>query len=116
MHDLRFETRRAFLRATGLFGGAAAFATYMPAVETAVVGFQAPAPDPEVEKRRAQMGAAPIETTKLAEGVVMLSGPGGNVVVLTGREGKVVVDSFVLPAWPRLKSRRESQSSSPAAR
>jgi len=104
MHDLRFETRRGFLRATGLIGGGAAIARYMPAVEAALFGFQAPAPDPEVEKRRAQMGAAPIETTKLAEGVVMLSGPGGNVVVLTGREGKVVVDSFVLPAWPRLKS------------
>jgi glyoxylase-like metal-dependent hydrolase (beta-lactamase superfamily II) len=76
----------------------------MPAVEAAVFGLQAPPPDPAVEKRRAQMGAAPIETTKLAEGVVMLSGPGGNIVVLTGREGKVVVDSFVLPAWPRLKS------------
>jgi glyoxylase-like metal-dependent hydrolase (beta-lactamase superfamily II) len=76
----------------------------MPAVEADVFALQAPAPDPMVEKRRAQMGAAPIETTKLAAGVVMLSGPGGNVVVLTGREGKVVVDSFVLPAWPRLKS------------
>jgi glyoxylase-like metal-dependent hydrolase (beta-lactamase superfamily II) len=76
----------------------------MQAVEADVFALQAPAPDPMVEKRRAQMGAAPIETTKLAAGVVMLSGPGGNVVVLTGREGKVVVDSFVLPAWPRLKS------------
>jgi glyoxylase-like metal-dependent hydrolase (beta-lactamase superfamily II) len=57
-----------------------------------------------VEKMRAQMGAAPIETTRLADGLVMLSGPGGNVVVLTGRDGKIVVDSFVQPAWPRLKS------------
>ena len=104
MHDLRFETRRGFLKATGLFGGAALLVRHMPALEADVFALQAPAPDPMVEKRRAQMGAAPIETTKLANGVVMLSGPGGNVVVLTGREGKVVVDSFVLPAWPRLKS------------
>ena len=68
---------------------------------------------PTVEKMRAQMGAAPIETTKLAEGVVMLSGPGGNVVVLTGREGKIVVDSFVQPAWPRLKSTLDGIDGSP---
>ena len=104
MRDLRFQTRRGFLRRTGLIGGAALIARYTPDLEAAVFGGQAPAPDPAVEKRRAQMGAAPIETAKLAEGVVMLSGPGGNIVVLTGREGKVVVDSFVLPAWPRLKS------------
>ena len=62
---------------------------------------------------RAQMGAVPIQTTKLAEGVVMLSGPGGNIVVLTGREGKIVVDSFVLPAWPGLKSTLDGIDGSP---
>jgi Flavodoxin-like fold len=33
----------------------------------------------------------------------MLSGPGGSVVVLNGLDGKFVVDTFVAPAWPRLK-------------
>jgi glyoxylase-like metal-dependent hydrolase (beta-lactamase superfamily II) len=33
----------------------------------------------------------------------MLSGPGGNVVILNGPDGKIVVDSFVQPAWPGLK-------------
>src|SRR5688500_14496802 len=104
MNDLRFATRRGFLRTTGLVGGAALIARYAPGVETALaLANQAPAPDPLVEKMRAQMGAAPIETATLAQGVVMLSGPGGNIVVLTGREGKIVVDSFVQPAWPRLK-------------
>src|SRR5215204_3350627 len=106
MTDLRFDSRRGFLRTTGLLGGAAFIARYVPGVvETAIAhGRQAPLPDAMVEKMRAQMGAAPIETNKLAEGVVMFSGPGGNVVVLAGREGKVVVDSFVQPAWPRLKT------------
>ena len=115
MNDRRFDTRREFLRGTGLLGGAALIASYTPGVVEAVVahGRQAPAPDPLVEKMRAQMGAAPIETTKLAEGVVMLSGPGGNVVVLTGREGKIVVDSFVQPAWPRLKSTLDGLDGSP---
>ena len=115
MNDLRFDTRREFLRATGLLGGAALLARYGPGVvETAIAdGRQGPAPDPMVEKMRAQMGAAPIETNKLAEGVVMLSGPGGNVVVLAGREGKIVVDSFVQPAWPRLKSALDGIDGSP---
>ena len=53
---------------------------------------------------RAQMGAAPITTTKLTDRLLLLSGPGGNVVVLHGTDGKLVVDSFVQPAWPQLKS------------
>ena len=114
MNDLRFATRRGFLRTTGLVGGAALIARYTPGVETALApGRQAPAPDSLVEKMRAQMGAAPIVTTTLAEGVVMLSGPGGNIVVLTGREGKIVVDSFVQPAWPRLKSTLDGIDGSP---
>ena len=52
---------------------------------------------------RAQIGAAPIQTQPLAENVTMLSGPGGNVVVLQGADGKLVVDTFVQPAWPKLK-------------
>ncbi len=62
-----------------------------------------PQADP-VAAIRAQMGGAPIETTRLGDRLVMLSGPGGNVIVLHGVDGKVVVDSFVQPAWPRLKS------------
>jgi glyoxylase-like metal-dependent hydrolase (beta-lactamase superfamily II) len=71
------------------------------------------ASDPLVEKMRAQMGATPIVTTKLGDGLVMLSGPGGNVVVMFGREGKFVVDSFVQPAWPNLKSTLDGLDGSP---
>ena len=52
---------------------------------------------------RAQVGAAPITTQRLAENLTMLSGPGGNVVVLSGTDGLVVVDTFAAPAWPRLE-------------
>jgi cyclase len=52
---------------------------------------------------RAKFNAAPLETQRLAGDVTMLSGPGGSVVVLNGPDGKFVVDSFVAPAWPRLK-------------
>ena len=114
MSDIGIGSRRAFLRATGAFGGAALLTHCTPGLVQAALarGLQA-APDPAVEKLRAQMGAAPIETTPLAEGLVMLSGPGGNVVVLPGKEGKVVVDGFVQPAWPRLKSTLDGIDGSP---
>jgi glyoxylase-like metal-dependent hydrolase (beta-lactamase superfamily II) len=54
-------------------------------------------------QRRAQSAAIPITTRKLADNLLMLSGPGGNVAVLTGPDGLIVVDTFVQPAWPALK-------------
>ena len=52
---------------------------------------------------RAQIGAVPIQTNQLAENLTLLSGPGGNVVVLHGADGLVMIDTFVAPAWPRLE-------------
>ena len=43
----------------------------------------------------------------------MLAGPGGNVVVLHGPDGKIVVDGFVKPAWPRLKAALDAIDGSP---
>ena len=43
----------------------------------------------------------------------MLSGPGGNVVVLNGADGKVIVDTFVQPAWPKLKESLDAISNAP---
>jgi cyclase len=65
-----------------------------------------------LEAMRAQIGGAPIETTRLGERLVMLSGPGGNVVVSHGNF-KVVVDGFVQPAWPRLKTALDGLDGSP---
>lgn len=53
---------------------------------------------------RAQMGALPITSSTLGPNLTMLAGPGGNVVVLNGADGKVVVDTFVQPAWTGLKA------------
>src|SRR2546425_6959950 len=52
---------------------------------------------------RAQLGAIPIQAQPLAENLTLLSGPGGNVVVLRGPDGMVVVDTFVAPAWPKFQ-------------
>jgi hypothetical protein len=78
-------SRRAFLQGAGALTGGALLLRYAPAVL---------AQANPLDARRAQLGAAPIETTKLADRLVMLSGPGGNVVVSHG-DFKVVVDGFV---------------------
>jgi len=51
------------------------------------------------------MAATPIQQTSLANMIVMFSGPGGNVVVRNGEEGKVVVDTFVQGAFAGLITR-----------
>jgi cyclase len=110
------RSRRLFLRSTGVLTGGVLASRYLPDAlldTVAASGEQAPPQDPVLEKRRAEMGSRPIETIKLADGLVMLSGPGGNIVVLFGREGKVVVDSFVQPAWSRLKSTLDGLDGSP---
>ena len=62
---------------------------------------------------RARFNAAPLETQRLGEDITMLSGPGGSVVVLNGPDGKFVVDTFVAPAWPRLKTALDDLGNAP---
>src|SRR6267378_3009453 len=57
---------------------------------------------------RAQIGAVPIQTQQLGENLTLLSGPGGNVVVLHGSDALVVVDTFVAPAWPKFQESLKS--------
>jgi len=57
---------------------------------------------------RAQVGAVPIQTQQLGENLTLLSGPGGNVVVLHRAEGLIMVDTFVAPAWPKLQESLKS--------
>src|SRR5688500_12104271 len=91
-------SRRSFLRTAGaVTGGALAFRCAPVALLEAVQGNT---PD----ALRAQMGATPISTMKLTERLTLLYGPGGNVVVFHGPDGKVVVDGFVKPVWPKLKA------------
>jgi cyclase len=62
---------------------------------------------------RAQLGAIPIQAQPLAENLTLLSGPGGNVVVLRGPDGMVVVDTFVAPAWPRFQESLKGLGAAP---
>jgi cyclase len=91
------SSRRAFLRTAGMLSGAALLLRHDPS--GILHAWQANSPD----GARAQIGATPIETLKLTDRLLMLSGPGGNVIVFHGPDGKIVVDGFVKTAWPKLK-------------
>src|SRR6202049_4362547 len=86
-------TRRDLLNRAGVLGG------------TAVAARQPATAANPLAAMRAQMAATPIQQTRLTNLIVMFSGPGGNVVVRNGEEGKVVVDTFVQGAFPAVKQR-----------
>src|SRR5258707_5166685 len=92
-------SRREMLRGSATLAGSAFLALRAPAAGAK----QPPSAADLVASMRARFNAAPIQTQELADNLTMLSGPGGSVVVLNGSDGKIVVDTFVAPAWPRLK-------------
>jgi len=113
---LKPTSRRTMLRDSATLAGSAFLAQLFPAsLLRGAVPFpaqQAPAADP-VAAFRAQMAANPIQAQKLADNLTLLSGPGGNVAVLNGADGKVVVDTFVLPAWAKFKESLDAISNAP---
>ena len=99
-------TRRELMRgALALTGGALAARFYpLEVARAAMPGFpQEKSPAEQVAAMRAQFGGTPIQAQKLTDSITMLSGPGGNVVVLNGTDGKLMGDTFVQPAWPHLQ-------------
>ncbi|MBI4264236.1 MAG: MBL fold metallo-hydrolase [Acidobacteria bacterium] len=96
-------TRRTLLKTTAVLAGGTVLGHVLPASVADLIAQQAAPPADPVAAIRAQMGATPIERLALADNLTMLSGPGGNVVVLNGADGKIVVDGFVQPAWASLK-------------
>jgi len=94
-------TRRHVLRQAGILSGSAALVAFTPEWLWALQA--KPQPD-QLAQMRAGMGATPITSQSLGPNLTMLAGPGGNVVVLNGHDGKVVVDTFVQPAWNNLKA------------
>jgi cyclase len=110
-------SRREMLRVSGTFAGSALLAHFVPTtlLRASAAGYapQAPSAADLVASMRAKFNAAPIQTQKLADNLTMLSGPGGSVVVLNGPDGKFVVDTFVAPAWPRLKESLDGLGSAP---
>jgi len=90
------RTRREWLKTMAALGAGALLPRSL-----AARAMQHPVQDPTAALR-AQIGAVPIRTQQLGENLTLLSGPGGNVVLLHGADGLVVIDTFVAPAWPKL--------------
>src|ERR1700692_2301677 len=107
-------SRREMLRDSATLAGSALLAHLFPATLLRVsYAQQAPSAADLLATMRGKFNAAPIQTQKLADNVTMLSGPGGSVVVLNGPDGKFVVDTFVAPAWAKLKEALDGLGNAP---
>ena len=110
-------TRREILQASGalaggwalsnIFANALAGATPRFAQQGGAAGGDA------LAAARARFGKVPIESAKLSENLTLLRGPGGNVVVLSGKDGKLLVDTFTQFAWDRFKKTLKEISNAP---
>ena len=110
-------SRRGMLRDSAALAGSAFLAHLFPARLLRASAMdnaqQAPSPADLLASMRAKFNAVPMETQKLAENVTMFDGPGGAVTVVNGPDGKFMVDSFVLPAWPKLKAALDGLGNAP---
>jgi cyclase len=110
-------SRREMLRGSVTLAGSAILAHLFPTplVRASTAGFaqQSPSPAELLASMRAKFNAVPMETQKLTDNVTMFDGPGGAVTVLNGPDGKFVVDTFVAPAWPRLKEALDGLGNAP---
>jgi len=110
-------TRRELLRGAGALAGGWALTHILPqsligatprlAQEGGSSGADA------LAAARARFGKVPIESAKLSENLTLLRGPGGNVVVLSGKDGKLLVDTFTQLAWDRFKKALDDISNAP---
>jgi cyclase len=110
-------SRREVLRGSVALAGSALLAHLFPATllhaSAADYAQQPPSAANLLASMRAKFNAAPVQTQRLARNITMLSGPGGSVVVLHGPDGKFVVDTFVAPAWPKLKEALDGLGNAP---
>jgi glyoxylase-like metal-dependent hydrolase (beta-lactamase superfamily II) len=73
----------------------------------------APISQDRVAQMRAQAATVPVQSQKLRDNVYMLSGPGGNILVLTGADGKLMVDSSFAGAVPKINTALAAIDSKP---
>jgi glyoxylase-like metal-dependent hydrolase (beta-lactamase superfamily II) len=108
----RRTTRRELLQAAGTLAGGWTLSQAFPGSLWGAPQSSAPA-NASLEAGRARFGKVPITSTKLSDNLTMLSGPGGNVVVLDGKDGKLLVDTFTQGAWDRFKKTLDDMSKAP---
>lgn len=105
-------SRREILRASSLLAGGSALAGVMPRDFLSVAQNVAAPIDP-VEQSRQKMSAIPLQTTPLRDNLHLLYGPGGNMVVLDGPDGKILVDCSFEKVAPKIKAMMDGFSSAP---
>jgi cyclase len=110
-------SRREMLRGSATLASSAFLAHLFPTrlLRASAAAYPQPAPSPAalLASMRAKFNAVPMETQKLADNVTMFDGPGGAVTVLNGPDGKFIVDTFVAPAWRRLKEALDGLGNAP---
>jgi cyclase len=110
-------TRREILRATGALAGGWALSHVFPkGLAGAPPRFaeqSSAAPADALVAARTRFGKVPIESAKLSDNLTLLRGPGGNVVVLNGSDGKLIVDTFTQNAWDGFKKTLDSLGKAP---
>ena len=110
-------SRREMLRYSATLAGSVVLAHLLPVrlLRASVAGDaqQSPSAADLLASMRAKFNAVPMETQKLADNITLFDGPGGAVVVLNGPDGKFMVDTFVAPAWPKLKEALDSLGDAP---
>lgn len=102
------STRREMLRNSGMLAGLGLISGLLPTELAALTQSggatqNQPSPADQLAQARAQMGAVPLQTLKLRDNIYMLYGPGGNMIALTGADGKVLVDSSFVPVVPKIR-------------
>jgi cyclase len=112
-------TRREMLRTgvtlagTGVLAGLMPGSLLSPPESRAANSQQAASSADRLAQMRAQMSAVPLQTTKLRDNIYLLSGPGGNMVVLSGTDGKVLVDSSFAGVAPKIKNAMDGMGGGP---
>ena len=118
---LKATSRREMLRAASFLAGGSALAGLMPRTLLAepqatpagkAQNHSSPPADP-VEQMKAQMAGVPLQILKLRDNIQMLYGPGGNMVVLDGPDGKILVDSSFASVAPKVKQALDGISNTP---
>jgi hypothetical protein len=96
-------SRRDFVKVAGLTATAISIRPHSLFAE---------AESPVVTIRR-EAADAKIDVQKLRDNISVLMGSGGNIAVLTGRDGKVLVDAGITASRPRIMEALDSLSADP---
>ncbi len=115
--NIGLSTRRQLLRTAGALTGGWALENILPkalcAASAGVAAQNGAATNEGLAAARARFGKVPITSVKLSDNLTLFQGPGGNVVVLNGKDGKLLVDTFTQMAWDRFKAALDDLSKAP---